>query len=264
MIAYFIDEPALSKKQIKQLDKVDLLTTQRGISGRKYRLAPLHDLRKSAEEAIASGANILVAVGGDAIVNRLINAVFSIRDQDTGPVGIKVATIPMGDSVGIARSFGVGDVEASVGAIASGVAQTIDLGRVNKRHYFIRAAIFPAGVSLDFASYKISSTRKEHHISVCNGPFYTDTTKKRCFNCTDGLLDAVVAYRPMKRIKPSKDNPESYVIESVFPVRSIQISSREKSIGIYADIEKRMSVPIFVEAIPGALDFISNVHMPHE
>jgi len=256
MIAYFIDVEAPDKKKKKQLDRLDLLMTQKGVSGRKYKLGPLHDLKKSVEESINSGARTIVGVGGDSIVNRLANTLLTLSEE-ASDAHVRLASIPIGDKTSIARSLNIKNIEDGVGAIAHEHVKKIDVGLINKRHYFVHAAVFPAGVALDFASYKISSLRKDHHISVCNGPLYGTETHKGRFSDTDGVLEAVVAYRPTKKIRSSSVGDfYGYIVESVFPIRKINITTREKTLGVVADVEKRMSVPVAVEVVPRALNVL--------
>lgn len=257
MYAFFIDDWTAQKKYQREVDGLDLMLTQRSLVGRKIKLNRLHDLDSSVREQLAEGVKTLVAVGNDATVSRLLNSLLKLEPGQIRQIAL--AVLPIGPEQSVARSLGCGVSQEAVNALAQGERVLIDLGKLNNRHYFITAAVFPPRVSLGFLSYTVSSLRREHQISVCNTNIYeaiAGKTTRAGFHPGDGTLEAVIAYAPGKSFWSklfSRQVLGDYVIESVFPHKKITILAKEKTISVRADTEKRLSTPVEVEIVPGAL-----------
>ncbi|MCW3098904.1 MAG: Transcription regulator [Chthonomonadaceae bacterium] len=90
------------------------------------------DATRLAREAVAGGADIVVAAGGDGTIGEVVNAL----------VGTKAAlgVIPMGTGNDFARSIGIGaDVDKAIYNLLEGVPMAIDVGRTQGR-YFVNVA----------------------------------------------------------------------------------------------------------------------------
>jgi len=260
MYAYFIDDWVYDKHH-RRLDRLDLLLTQKGISGRKIKLARLHDLAGSIHDCLSSGIKTFVAVGNDTTASRVLNNILSIKDKSDEDFSFAFAVLPIHEPNKIAKVFGYQTIQQATDALARHRTESIDLGLLNKRHYFVTSAIFPKKCSFGFKSYTISSLHGDHHISVCNSDIYNGTesidTKK--FNIMDSTLEAVIAHRPQvsffERVS-GKANQGKYVPESIFPIKSIMIKSKQKAITVNADTEKQLTSPVKVEISPGALEVV--------
>jgi diacylglycerol kinase family enzyme len=259
MYAYFIDD-WVYKKNKRTLDRLDLWLTQVGISGRKIRLARLNDVSESILDCSRSGIKIIVAVGDDSTASRIINT--ALQMQKRHDLSFVYGMVPITVSA-VASMLGVSDAQNAVNILATKQSKLIDLGLLNKRHYFTTAAIFPSSCSLGFKAYSISSMHEEHHVSVCNYDVYSkhtlNTTNK--FNIVDGVLEAVIAYLPhtsfMDRFG-DKNSKNQYIPESIFPIKKITIQSKQKNITVIADAEKQLSTPVDVEIVPRAINMIFN------
>jgi hypothetical protein len=261
MYAYFIDDKACSRGN-RDIDRLDMLLTQHGISGRKIFLNRVSDLMGVVKECVSSGIKNLVAVGADSTFSRLLNVVAEVDNQKLFEV-ISIGFVPLCGQCKIAKFFGISDMLSSVKILSKCRIKKIDLGKLNNRHYFIGAAVFPKNASISFGNYKISSLRMNHHVSVCNMNIYDlnrlPVLKERAFDPSDGKLEAVIAYEPKpsfwSRFMGSK-NIENYFVESVFPVEKILITSKQKIIKIMADTQKQLSTPVLVEVSPKCLGVI--------
>src|SRR3989344_1542604 len=134
MYAYFIDEE-VSARHKRDLDRVDLSLTSRGISGRKVHLNRLSDLAGSIRECVASGIKTLVAVGGDATLSRLINA--CVKPEGDELRGAVFGVLPVGGGSAIARAIGCAELPGAIDALARRHVVRFDLGTLNDRHYFL-------------------------------------------------------------------------------------------------------------------------------
>lgn len=263
MYAFFIDDWTAQKKYQRETDGLDLALTQRGLTGRKIKLSRLHDLDSSVRDCLAAGVKTLVAVGNDATVSRLLNSLLKLEPAQIRQTTL--AVLPIGPDQSVGRCLGCADRTEAINALARGERILIDLGKLNNRHYFITAAVFPPRVSLGFLSYTVSSLRGEHQISICNTNIYqtiAGQTARAGFHPGDGTLEAVIAYAPGRSFWAklfSRRTTANYVIESVFPHKKITILAKEKIISVQADTEKRLSTPVEVEIVPGALAVIAGV-----
>ncbi|MBI2051115.1 MAG: hypothetical protein HYT31_04950 [Parcubacteria group bacterium] len=247
MYAYFIDDWA-SNSHHRLLDRLDLLSTQQGISGRKVRLSRLSNITSDIRECLGSGIKTFVAVGDDATASRILNHALILQSKE--PFSFEFCAVPLAGSNEIARLFGINSIPEAVDALAGHRTHAFDLGVLNQRHYFVTAAVFPKQSALRFKSYSVSSLHQDHHISVCNADIYRSAAGPKKITPDDGVLEAVIAYRPRysfwDRIRGREPNTK-YVPESFFPIKKITIRGTSKTVSIFADTEKQLTSPIEVE-----------------
>jgi YegS/Rv2252/BmrU family lipid kinase len=79
-----------------------------------------------AREAVARGASLVVAVGGDGTLNEAVNGVAG--------TGVELATLPLGTGMDFVRTYGIPTrFDDAVSVAVEGNARTIDAGRVRYR-----------------------------------------------------------------------------------------------------------------------------------
>lgn len=259
MYAFFIDDWTAQKKYRRESDGLDLLLTQHNLLGRRIKLGRLHDLDASVKECLQAGLTTLAAVGNDATISKLVNSLLKLDFSLTKKAAL--AILPIGRQQLVAQSFGCANLTAAVRALVLNQRAAIDLGKLNNRHYFITAAIFPPRVTLEFLSYLVSSSHQEHQVSICNTNIFRArplSETKKGFSPYDGALEAVVSRRPessfwtkiFSRGRAWSDG----VIESIFPHQhKITVLAKTKTLSVQADTEKRLSTPVVVEVVPKAL-----------
>jgi len=256
MYAYFIDDWA-SDSHHRLLDRLDLLSTQQGVSGRKVRLSRLSNVATDIMECLGSGIKTFVAVGNDATASKILNHALTLQLKER--FSFEFCMVPLTGSNEIAHLFGIGSVQEAVDALVGHRTRAFDLGVLNQRHYFVTAAVFPKKSALRFKSYSVSSLHQDHHISVCNTDIYRTTRDSKKITPDDGVLEAVIAYRPrhsfLDRVRGKKPSTE-YVPESFFPIKKITIKGVSKTMSIFADTEKQLTSPIEVEVVAGGLTAI--------
>lgn len=92
------------------------------------------DAERFAVHAARSGAELIIAAGGDGTVNGVVNG--AAGEGWTGPLGI----IPTGTANDFAAGLGIPEeLAAAMAAAVSGVSRPVDIARVNDR-YFINAS----------------------------------------------------------------------------------------------------------------------------
>ena len=104
------------------------------------------DAERMARAAVARGADVVVAWGGDGTVNGVASALVG--------TGIPLGIVPVGSGNGLARELGVPTRrEEALTVAVSGPVRTIDAGELNGRLFFNVAGIgFDAHVAHVFAS----------------------------------------------------------------------------------------------------------------
>lgn len=255
MYAYFIDSWVYDKYS-RKLDKLDLGLTQKGISGRKIKISQLYDLGQSIKECASCGIKTFVAIGDDCTASRVLNNILRVQNSH-----FVFSFIPMAKESRIAKVFGYFSAQEAINALCSHRTRKIDVGVLNNRHFFLTSAIFPSKCSFGFESYSVSSLRRNHQISVCNIDIYRKEEKKDSgvSSVVDGVFEAIIARKIEKtffdRVSATKEKVE-YAPDSIFPIKSIVIKSKEKTISVFADAEKQLATPVLVEVLPQYLEII--------
>jgi YegS/Rv2252/BmrU family lipid kinase len=109
----------------------------------KFTKAPGH-ARQLAHDAVKSGAQVVVAVGGDGTMNECASALIHTNTS--------LGLIPMGSGNGLARDLGYSmNTQKSIEVINQGKSKVIDCGSVNGQLFFCTAGLgFDATVSRKF------------------------------------------------------------------------------------------------------------------
>jgi YegS/Rv2252/BmrU family lipid kinase len=100
--------------------------------------------RELAREAVADGAELVLAVGGDGTVNEVAEG---LLDSET-----TLGVIPVGSGNGLARTLGIPlDPRRALEALEQGVQRRMDVGSLNGRPFLNVAGVgFDAAVGLAF------------------------------------------------------------------------------------------------------------------
>lgn len=104
-----------------------------GLATRRHTPAPGGTLDEAAAEAVAGGADVVVAIGGDGTVNTVAQALRALPFERRPALAI----LATGTFNLVARRYGLpGEAEALAALIAEGSTRTIDAGEVNGRWFF--------------------------------------------------------------------------------------------------------------------------------
>lgn len=89
-------------------------------------------LAELVERAVADGASLVVAVGGDGTVNEVVNGIVALHEQ--GRPTPELAVLPRGTGRDFVRTFAIpGKVDEAVRVAREGATRPIDAGRVGFR-----------------------------------------------------------------------------------------------------------------------------------
>jgi diacylglycerol kinase (ATP) len=129
------------------------------------------DARQFAREAIASGATLIVCVGGDGTLNEVVNGIMTHK----GPEGpdVLLGFVPNGTGCDFIRTVSIpGDIEKAIDLIAERPVRKIDAGRItfpnsnghDGYYYFHNIASFGLGGEV---AQRVNRTTKAF------GPFFS-------------------------------------------------------------------------------------------
>jgi diacylglycerol kinase (ATP) len=105
------------------------LAAERGLDGDTYLSEDQGHLAELAYEAVAKGARLLVAVGGDGTVHEVVNGI-------AGADGVELAVIHRGTGGDFVRTHGIPHkLESAIDIARSGVVRELDLGRATYRSW---------------------------------------------------------------------------------------------------------------------------------
>jgi len=256
MYAYLIDDWVYDRPHKKNRDRLDLLLTQQGITGRTIKLGRLSDAKRDIINAIESGVRTLVAVGNDTTVSKVLNSFMQVvrtADYKQYAQNTSLGTIPFGNPCIIAQSLGFPKTETAITALATRRARWIDLGCLNKRHYFISTALFPEQSVFSFGAYKMSSLERKHVIALCNSATPVSALAHSAVDPSDGRLDAVIAHEGSAR---RWSTAREYFCDTCIPVSRITITHPNKAVIVHADREKTLSTPIEARIEPRGVLFV--------
>jgi diacylglycerol kinase (ATP) len=241
-----------------------------------------------ARQAVAEGADALVVVGGDGMVNLGIQAVATTAT----PLGI----IPAGTGNDIARYFDLPrkDPVAAAQRVIDGAPRTIDLVRVGGNRYFatVMAAGFDAVVNerankmtwpkgqmrynlatlaelrtfqplpytleLDGRTINLSAML----VAIGNGPSFGGGLRiAEGAKLDDGMLDVVII-KPISKVNLVRTYPKlfrgTHVTHPQYEhhlARTVTVAA--PGIVAYADGERFGPLPLTMECVPGALGVLS-------
>ena len=117
--------------------------------------APGHAI-ELARDALAAGADQIIALGGDGTINEVVNGFFDSNGVNTAP-GASFGVLPFGTGGDFRRTFGLPtDIEAAAKVIAAGHIRRIDVGRVEYTRHPVDGEGMATRMYPNIASFGIS------------------------------------------------------------------------------------------------------------
>ncbi len=245
------------------------------------------DALDSAADAVRTGAEILVAVGGDGLVNIALQAVATTSTP--------LAVVPAGTGNDVARLLGVplADPVAAADIVLDGHRESLDLGRVDGRWFatvlssgfdslvteranrlrwptgplrynvamlleLTRLRSIPYRLELDGTTHELDAVL----VSVGNGPEYGGGMAI-CPNARvdDGLLDVTVVRASSRsrlvRLSPTLYKGTHIHLPEVEVHRAATVSLAAPGIVAYADGERFPALPVRIETVRNAVTMVA-------
>lgn len=123
MYLYVYDEFVQDRRYERELALIETRLTDLGIAGKIARLALFRDAREIIRDEVRQGVETVVAVGNDATLRRVIDAVQDAR--------VVVAILPLGPENAIASILGVPTGSAACDVLSARLVEDMDAGSVN-------------------------------------------------------------------------------------------------------------------------------------
>lgn len=154
-----IVNPAAKKASERKIQQAAMLLRSAGHEVEVYFTEKGGDAEGFAREASLSGADLIVAAGGDGTINEVINGL--------AYTGTKMAILPMGTTNVLAKELGIPEnIEGAVKRILNGSAHTVSFGKITFTHHASRITRYfclMAGIGFDAdAVYGISERLKRY------------------------------------------------------------------------------------------------------
>jgi hypothetical protein len=149
---YVVDEFLQTAKYAKELMRAENRLTDLGLGGRFCRLSPLRQPGELLGEEIRHGNATVVAVGNDATVGKILDAVIA--------GGATLGLLPWGQPSELAHELGYPPEIAACDILSARNIETVDLGQINGRYFIrqIRVENFSGALNGD-GHYKITPRR---------------------------------------------------------------------------------------------------------
>ena len=200
------------------------------------------------ERALAQGLDVVITLGGDGIVNEVVNGI--LRDGP-GPQVPRLAPIPGGSANVFARTLGIptDPVEATgqvLDAVRSGSHRTVSLGRAGDRW-------FAANAGLGIDAEVIAAMERHRQAGRTASPTrYLATTINEFFRGTNRKDPALTLTRPSRGAEGGTDRIEGAFLAIVqnsapwtylggLPVSPCPDASLDLGLDVF--VARRMRVP---------------------
>ncbi|MBI4133601.1 hypothetical protein HY478_03230 [Candidatus Uhrbacteria bacterium] len=243
MYYYIYDSFVLEKEYAKDLAAIENRLADFGITGNIGRLSLFRDAAELVTDEVGRGAKTIVAVGNDATVRKVMDAVIANR--------VAFGLIPLGAPTTFAKLFGVPVGAGACDVLARRRLLTIDVGRVNGR-YFLSSVRIPEGnftVECD-GRFAVHQSRPGE-IQIKNVGWINEKEgREELGDPQDGFLEAVIDAPRAGWLSRAR------VRRSTIPVRKITIESA-KQIGALVDEEKYAHERFEIAVLPRRLRVVT-------
>ncbi|MFH1890041.1 MAG: diacylglycerol kinase family protein [Candidatus Kuenenbacteria bacterium] len=247
MYYYIYDIFVSQKKYEKQLQQIEATLIDLSITGKKYKLNLLKNLKDIINEALANEVKNIIAVGNDQTVSKIANLVV---DKD-----IALGIIPIGDSNIMARALGINSLIEACKIVSARKIEQIDVGRVNDQYFLFSVESPSKDIVFEFANYNINPLKNNKFTGLYN--INIDQQRDFKSNPQDGIMEAV--FCPKKPFWWSKlvgTRNKSSQQKSIFPIKNVIIKHTKKPVSLLVDRQRVMKTPLEIEVLKKRLKII--------
>ncbi|NQV11809.1 hypothetical protein HQ524_00445 [Candidatus Uhrbacteria bacterium] len=184
MYCYVYDDFVQEKKYERELAAIENRITDLGLQGKTIRLALFRNADETIRDEVKRGIKTVVAVGNDATVHKVLNAVI-----DSGAV---LALIPVGEPTVLAHILGVPHGVKACDVLSQRIIEKMDAGMVNHRRFITGVAFPSANAQVDVkGKYQVMPMVKGN-IEVRNLSVKEPRSREDISDPTDGKLEIVI------------------------------------------------------------------------
>jgi diacylglycerol kinase family enzyme len=246
MYHYFFDSPLSQARFAKNLGRVESRLIDLGIKGKITRLTPLHDLATCVREALAAGADTLVAVGNDQLLSRIVSFLKAHPH-------VTVGAIPFGEgTMRIAQNCGIPAGLPACDTLAARRTERLDAGVLNSNELFISSAevtALPCRFECD-RKFTVQES-PAMHAAVLNLIAFSGACAPA--NPRDGLFTICLTPPPSASFFRATQTANAH---SQFLVRAVRITPSGGDDTVTIDGFRRVRAPLTLEIMPQHLSFV--------
>lgn len=197
MHVYIYDSFLSHKKYENILARVETRLTDLGLNGKINRMGAMKNVKVSVENELKRGAKTIIAVGNDATIGQVVNAM-----AGAGQIGraIPLAVIPIGDKNNfIARSLGIPAEVEACDVLSARRIEKIDLGQANNYFFIADARIENRGTTIEMDksySIEIMGDGEVNIVNLADGKRPMPAQAK--FSPQDGILELFIRVKTKK------------------------------------------------------------------
>lgn len=136
-IDVIVNPAAGTARDREPLDDVQRLLAEQGHHVAVTETVGQGDAERLAREAVLTGADVVVAAGGDGTLNEVLNGVAA---ADNGLARCAIGILPAGTGNDFARALGITDATAAVAALVAGRTRSVDVVSLGDRLFLNASA----------------------------------------------------------------------------------------------------------------------------
>lgn len=251
MHVYIYDNLITGRGYEKSLAKIETRITDLGLSGKIIRLGIAQSVYDTIENELKKGAKTIVAVGGDSLLNKAIDAMSKLCGGGLNKK-VPLGFIPVGqDKNEIAEFLGLGYAEQACDIIAARRVMNFDLVKANNNYFLTYAAISSENTILEIdADYSIEIMEKGM-VYIINFPILDGLPNDVKFSATDGVLELFIKTGKGKKFLPIRSKDFNH---SIFSFRTLNIHNKHQKLII--DSSQEIQPPVEISLAQEKLHFI--------
>ncbi|TES97022.1 hypothetical protein E3J85_00770 [Patescibacteria group bacterium] len=141
---YYIVNPTAGSRQFEKIQDEFLASLKlKKIEGEIARTTTQGEAKKLAKMGISKGCRMIIAVGGDATVEEVLNGII-----ESEKAGVALGVIPTGKNNYFANLLGISDWQVGINALASGKVRKMDVAQAGN-YYFVSSLDFGFPLALE-------------------------------------------------------------------------------------------------------------------
>ncbi|PJA11026.1 hypothetical protein COX67_01950 [Candidatus Falkowbacteria bacterium CG_4_10_14_0_2_um_filter_36_22] len=252
MHVYIYDSFLNKKRYEKVLTRVETRITDLGLNGKISRMGLMKNITSTIANELKRGAKTIVAVGNDATVNQVINAMLSQKLGNMAIGAVPLGIIPIDKNKNsIARSLGISWEENACDVLSARRIKKLDIGTINNYCFLANARISNQATVLEISRKYTIEIIEPGEINIIN--LRTDERNlPEGFNVNpqDGLFELLINSHKAKRFLIALNGASAN--QSIFPLKKLTIINKKNQpvvIDNFAEVPTPATVNIIKQRI---------------
>lgn len=241
MHVYIYDDFLSNGKYDNLLAKIETRITDLGLNGKIIRLGVMKSLNSAVDNELKRGAKTITAVGNDATINKVLNAVI-LSEMNSGinynvPIGI----IPVGDKLNsISQRLGIKNGEYACDTLSARRVDKIDVIKANDYYFLSHAYIESKNTFIEIEGKYSIEIDENGQIEIINIPLGRNKEKHLP---NDGLAELMITTQTKTGIFKTKTETN----HSIFIIKKIIIANKNNP--LLVDDSLNIKTPVEINVI---------------